>query len=202
MQIIINQDDLAAVESEIQDAIQKSGTSLLQNLGEMGVKMLRDAEESDGHLELADLWDMTEVETQADGSLLLEVYSHAENMTFFDKTSRPGLGRVKSSRYPIEGDYLLELLEAGAKRHPIEPVMANVLAFPRRGFEESTVAVSTGIEEFTPGSDLEQFVFSMGHIHPGFQGSHNIENTSDAMEQKLDGMADDAATNIANAFNG
>jgi hypothetical protein len=178
-------------------AVRAEAVRLLDHLATMAIRQLQTFDRELGHEALAELWDHTPVvETQ--DTLSMEVFSHAEDMIFYNKTSRADIGRVHSSKYFIEGDRLLAILEGGARPHSISATGGGLLAIPLPGTES---AAKSHVAAHGPGSYLPSTygdtVFQEHVDHPGVQANQNIETTREMIEQGLDAEVLAALRNIA-----
>ncbi len=209
----LNQEDVTLFCDELIAACDHASSELIQWAGGQGVQSLHDLDMSQGHKELAQMWDFSEPEKLSDGSWTADIFSHAEEMTFFDKTSRAGVGRVTSSKYPIQGKSLLAILEGGAKIHDIPAHNGSTLAFPKPGYEEMVLARSHGIGDYTPGithkvdvgngEKEHPFAFpTFVKDHPGVVGNANIEKTDDELEREMDKWCEAAEELVAREMNG
>jgi hypothetical protein len=192
-----NPEDVTRLSRGFAIAVQAEAERTLEHLSNAAIRQLGDFDEALGHHYLASLWTHTAAVEAADGTYM-EVYSLAEDMTFYDKSSTGATGRTRSSKYPIAGEQLLQILEGGARPHPIAPRdPRGVLALPLPGSESRTREF---VQRHGPGSFLPSEVADFRDFvanHPGVEPNQNIARTRTMIELGLETYAEAAASSIA-----
>lgn len=195
--VTVNQDDVDRMIAQFRAAIRAAGAHVLERVTSAAVEHLAKLERDAGREFLAEQWTATPPVPFGDG-LIATVFSEAESLTFYNKTSRQDVGRVRGTRHWIKGDSLLGILEGGARAHFILPEVGEFLTIPLPGTEARTSAF---VKEHGPGSFLPSEEgdtrFARKVFHPGVQGAHHVEATRQMIEEKLPELAGEAADQIA-----
>jgi len=189
---VISEPDAAAFLAAFERAVSLEAFKLVDLLAERAESQMRDFEDRLGHHVLSGLWTHDTVET-ADGAMA-EVWSTAEQVTFFNRTTSARDGRVKSSVYPIDGKRLLAILEGGASEHGIAPRKpGGILTIPLRGTEELRREMRhRGPAAPEPGDTS----FRKAVDHPGVHANENLATVALMIEQAAASYADNAGDAI------
>ncbi len=184
---LVDAQSLRAVQLEIAEATKGSAEEALRRIGEKGAGLLSQMEAARGHPFLARQW--TSQVSDGAGGLMVEIFSKAEDMTFYAESGYP---RRPNSAYPIDGRALMAILEEGAPRHDIMPRSPDGhLVFE---VEEGVKTSDFGGTKLTRKGGLQEFSFSGGGNttigpvyvdHPGFPGNRFIATTRLLIEQGL-----------------
>ena len=178
--------DLKAFMDSFEAAADAEAVDILVEMAAAARDELRDLDDRAGHDALATMWTY-DVGPTEDGAEA-EVYSGAENVTFFNRTSSQAGGRIQSSLYPIEGLRLLAILEGGAAEHDIFPGTINenarALTIPIPGSEERSKALlrQHGPTPLDPGDTI----FRSAVHHPGVAAENHVAMTTEQMLLTLD----------------
>lgn len=192
--------DLEAFSKSFEEIVDAESVNILVELAAGARDDLRSLDESAGHNALAGMWTY-DVGQTPDGAEA-EVYSGAETVTFFNRTSSQSSGRVKSSLYPIQGTRLLAILEGGAGEHDIFPGTVNpnakAITIPVPGSEERSKAL---LRKFGP-TPLEDgdTIFRSGVHHPGVAAENHVSMTLEEILLTLDEQADLVAQRVSDRF--
>ncbi len=198
--VLIDPKSIEEFKQKVVDSAQLEVRAALTRIAEHGVDLLSRMETARGHEWFAKQWTCSPiVETQT--GLMTEILSKAEEMIFF---SRTGKDRQYSSKYPINGRSLLEILEGGAGAHSIGPRDPNgVLAFDihdkvhKSRFAGTSLDVH-GFRELSFKGPEPDSVLMIRHVwHPGFAGNHFVATTRELIEQGLAIETDRIAQGIA-----
>jgi hypothetical protein len=203
MKAVINESDTADFLASFEQAISSEAIKCVELLGQRAEAQMRDFEERAGHHALSQLWTHDSAET-ATGAIC-EVWSAAEQVTFFNRTTSATGGRIKSSKYPVEGEALLAILEGGARQHPIKPRdPRGILTIPLRGTEERGTmrrykgGFDPNVGPQAPADGDTEFRKEVQH--PGVVGNGNLATVADLVEQAAQTYADAAADDIGGSL--
>lgn len=198
--------DLRAFVESFTKAVELESLAAATEMADRAQTSLRSLDEGAEHHALAQMW--TYNVSPTDDGAQAEVFSAAEDVLFFNRTSARGLGRVTSSLYPVQGSRILAILEGGAKAHDIFPGTvkpdAKALTIPIPGSEERSVEL---LRKHGPGPLAAPTVGVGGDTklrssvhHPGVAPEGHIEMTAEFVLQWCDSIADETAQRIAARF--
>lgn len=190
--VIIGQSSLDELAKNLSLSIEKSGAVILREFVKYGLDVLRELERSRDREGMAMLWGTTSPRETADGSLVAEIRSKAEGMTFFAKNAKG----ERDQRYPVSGKDLLRFLEYGTPAHVISPRDdGGKLAFdtPTAGFKANRLVPNIGIEQKANNRIDKGFLMANMVNHPGIRQSRHLRITKMLMEKHVQSMADDFA---------
>jgi len=198
LQIILDRESVDFAFNSLKNAATTESRQLAEELGKDAVEFLYGLETGIGHVFLAPMWKATDPETSPDGSVAVEVYSEAENMTFQTKSRAP----FSTKTYPIEGKALLSILLNGARPHPIAASEAAFLQFPASIGERRSkfagiafVEAGVGAARFLNPS-FNDFVEVPYVNHPGVIGNRFLDATKVELERKAAAAGEAVASRI------
>jgi hypothetical protein len=174
--IDFNEEDIRRITSGFAEAVAQQSSLTLEHLADMAVQSLYHLDYQLGHRALAELWTHSAVVPEEDG-LQVIVFSEAEKMRFWNKTTSKDGDRVPSDVHFIEGEALLNILEGGAQAHTYGARLASRLLFPH--------------------SQTGQLVSPLQVKHPGVKANENMQQTAEIIMNELDAIGTEAAERIS-----
>ncbi len=197
---------MRAVARGLDRAVAAESERLVGRLSEMGVRFMAGLERGLGHDVLAGLWSHTPPRPEGPDAYAAEVYSRAEERTFYNRDG--GRDGPRRAEYPVDGEDLVRWLEYGVAAHEILPRdPAGALAWAGRPGESASDFVGTAMTEggvvagsfVNDGQDTDDIV--TGAVsHPGFAGNHNLRATRSMIEAALRREGPLAARRVAVTF--
>jgi hypothetical protein len=202
--ILIDKNSVEQIKREVSAAAAAEGAAGLMRVADRAQSLLTQLFQSRGQEFLAGLWTHTPVVKDAMGGLAVEVYSKAEEMTFYART---GKDRVRSPRYPVAGKALLGMLESGVKPHVIKGRGGKTMVFDAAAgvhasiFRGSRVRKKLGVQELSflgPSPDTALHLKVVNH--PGFAGNRFVATARRMIEQGLAIEVNGIASRISARF--
>ena len=194
MKLTVNQQDIDAFARAFDQNAKRGAARVVKEIADVAKRYLFREYHDQGWRDLARLWDNTSIRVVGT-AVETEVYNRIEGQKVWGRTTRTDLGRVRTTKYWIDGSRLVSILEYGAKPHRIaaNDSPASFLAFPSANSNLDSRTFKY-VKKNGPGSFLTpskgdiRFVRSV--LHPGVSGAFLLKRAEMASVAALDGAVE------------